>query len=102
MDKKITKEQVLTVAKLARLDLSDAEVSKFSDQLSSILEYFEKMNELDTKDVAPLAHCLAISNCFREDVVTESLGTEMTLANAPQRDGAFFKVPKILNDSSSA
>jgi len=102
MDRKIDEEQVRKVAKLSRLDLTNSEVAEFSGQLSSILEYVEKMNELDTEGVAPLAHCLPVSNCFREDVVKESLGTEKTLANAPQRDGEFFKVPKILDDGSAA
>ncbi|HCO92783.1 MAG TPA: Asp-tRNA(Asn)/Glu-tRNA(Gln) amidotransferase GatCAB subunit C [Phycisphaerales bacterium] len=94
--------QVRKVAKLARLELTDAEVQEFTGQLSAILEYVEKMNELDTGNVEPLAHCLPISNVFRKDCVKESLGTEKTLANAPQRDGEFFKVPKILDDSSGA
>lgn len=102
MPSKIDAEQVRKVAKLARLDLTEAEVEEFTGQLSAILGYVEKMNELDTEDVEPLAHCLAISNCFRDDVVTESLGTEVTLANAPEKDGDFFKVPKILDDSSAS
>ena len=102
MAKKIDQTQVKKVAKLARLDLSEQEVREFATQLSAILEYVEKMNQLDTESVEPLAHCLPISNCFREDVVKDSLGTEKTLANAPQRDGEFFKVPKILDDSSGA
>jgi len=101
MAEKIDAQQVRKVAKLARLDLTEAEIEQFAGQLSAILEYVEKMNELDTANVEPLAHCLPISNCFREDVVTESLGTEKTLANAPQRDGDFFKVPKILDDGSN-
>jgi len=101
MAEKIDAQQVRKVAKLARLDLTEAEIEQFAGQLSAILEYVEKMNELDTTGVEPLAHCLPISNCFREDVVTESLGTEKTLANAPQRDGEFFKVPKILDDGSN-
>jgi aspartyl-tRNA(Asn)/glutamyl-tRNA(Gln) amidotransferase subunit C len=60
------------------------------------------MNELDTDNVEPLAHCLPISNLFREDHITASLGTEKALANAPKRDEGFFKVPKILDDSSGA
>ena len=60
------------------------------------------MSELDTADVEPLAHCLPISNVLRADSIKASLGTENTLANAPQRDGEFFKVPKILDDSSGA
>ena len=98
MGKKIDEAQVRKVAKLARLDLSDAEVEEFAGQLSAILDYVERMNQLDTEGVEPLAHCLPINNVFREDVVKESLGTEKTLANAPQRDGSFFKVPKILEE----
>ena len=101
MDKRIDAEQVRKVAKLARLDLSESEVEEFSGQLSAILKYVEKMNELDTEKVQPLAHCLDVSNVLRADVAGESLGVEKTLANAPQRDKEFFKVPKILDDSSS-
>jgi len=102
MQEKIDKEQVRKVAKLSRLELTEAEVEEFAGQLSAIVGYVEKMNELDTGDVEPLAHCLPISNVFREDEVKESLGTEQVLANAPQRDGDFFKVPKILEDSSAS
>ena len=101
MRRRSTHEQVRKVAKLARLDLTEAEIEEFTGQLGAILDYVEKMNELDTADVEPLAHCLPISNVFRADEVRESLGTEKTLANAPQRDGPFFKVPKILEDSSA-
>ena len=97
MAKKIDQTQVRKVARLSRLELTEAEVAEFADQLSAILEYVEKMNELDTADVQPLAHCLPISNCFRADCVKESLGTEKVLGNAPQRDGKFFKVPKIID-----
>jgi aspartyl-tRNA(Asn)/glutamyl-tRNA(Gln) amidotransferase subunit C len=102
MPEKIDKEQVRKVAKLSRLDLTEDEIEEFTGQLSAILEYVEKMNELDTENVEPLAHCLPISNVFRQDIVKNSLGTEKALANAPQRDGEFFKVPKILDDGSGA
>ena len=102
MAKKIDQNQVRKVAKLSRLDLSDAEVEEFTGQLSAILEYVEKMNELDTTGVEPLAHCLPVNNVLREDSAKESLGTDKVLANAPQRDGEFFKVPKILDDGSGA
>ena len=101
MPQKIDRQQVRKVAKLARLDLTEAEIEEFTGQLGAILEYVEKMNELDTAAVEPLAHCLPIHGVFRADEVRESLGTERTLANAPQRDGSFFKVPKILEDSSA-
>ena len=100
MAERIDKAQVRKVAKLSRLELSEAEVEEFTGQLSAILDYIKKMNELDTTDVEPLAHCLPISNVLRADCVKDSLGTERTLANAPQRDGEFFKVPKILDESS--
>ena len=101
MQQKIDAEQVRKVAKLARLDLTEAEVEEFTGQLGAVLEYVEKMNELDTTGVEPLAHCLPLTNVFRADEVRESLGTEKTLANAPQRDESFFIVPKILDDSSA-
>jgi len=102
MAKKIDEDEVRKVARLSRLDLSGEELARFTEQLSAILDYVEKMNELDTDGVEPLAHCLPISNCFREDIVGESLGSEKVLANAPQRDGDFFRVPKILDDTTSA
>jgi len=102
MRKKIDQMQVKKVAKLSRLELTSEEVEEFAGQLSAILDYMEKMNELDTDNVEPLAHCLPITNVLREDQIKESLGTDKTLANAPQRDGEFFKVPKILDDSSGS
>ena len=101
MEQRIDAQQVRKVAKLARLELTEAEIEEFTGQLGAILQYVAKMNELDTRDVEPLAHCLPISNVLRADEVRESLGTEKTLANAPQRDDSFFKVPKILEDSST-
>lgn len=98
MLEKISEAEVKKVARLSRLALTETEIEEFTRQLSSILEYVEKMNQLNTADVEPLAHCLAVSNCFREDVVKESLGAEKTLSNAPQRDNGFFKVPKILDE----
>ncbi|MBW7990659.1 MAG: Asp-tRNA(Asn)/Glu-tRNA(Gln) amidotransferase subunit GatC [Planctomycetes bacterium] len=102
MAKKIDQTQVRKVAKLSRLDLTEDEIREFTGQLSAILDYVEKMNELDTAGVEPLAHCLPVSNVLREDSAKESLGTEKVLANAPQRDDEFFKVPKILDDGSGA
>ena len=102
VEKKIDQDQVRKVAKLARLELDAGEVAEFAGQLSAILGYVEKMNELDTEGVEPLAHCLPISNVLREDCARGSLGTEAALANAPQRDGDFFKVPKILDGGGGA
>jgi len=102
MPEKIDQSQVKKVAKLSRLELTGEEVDEFAGQLSAILDYIAKMNELNTDNVEPLAHCLPITNVLRKDQIKESLGTEKALANAPQRDGEFFKVPKILDDSSWA
>lgn len=102
MPQRIDAEQVRKVAKLARLQLTEVEIDEFTDQLGAILGYVEKMNELETDDVEPLAHCLAIDNVFRADEIKPSLGTDRALANAPERDGPFFKVPKILDDNSAA
>lgn len=99
---KIDEKQVRQVAKLSRLKLSDAQIHEFSTQLSAILGYIEKLNELDTKNVEPLAHCLPVHNVFRDDVVKPSLGTQKVLANAPQTDDQFFLVPKILEEGSGA
>jgi aspartyl-tRNA(Asn)/glutamyl-tRNA(Gln) amidotransferase subunit C len=98
---KIGVEQVAKVAKLSRLELSDKQAGEFAGQLAAIIEYVNKMNELDTEGVEPLAHCLPISNCLRADEVADSLGTEKTLAGAPRRDGPFFLVPRILDDGSA-
>ena len=97
-EKKIDIQQVRQVAKLSRLALSEAEIAQFAVQLSAILEYVEKLNQLDTTNVEPLAHCLPINNCLREDKIKPSLGTEKTLTNAPQKDEQFFLVPKILEE----
>ena len=102
MEKRIDEQQVRKVAKLSRLEMTDAEITEFTSHLSAVLEYVEKMNELDTSDVQPLAHSLPVNNCLREDVAKDSLGTDKTLANAPQQDGEFFIVPKILDDNSAA
>jgi aspartyl-tRNA(Asn)/glutamyl-tRNA(Gln) amidotransferase subunit C len=92
----LTPETVRQVAHLARLTLADAEVDLFTRQLNDILNYVEKLNELDTTDVLPMAHVLELNNAFREDTVTDSLPLEEALANAPDRQRNSFTVPKII------
>lgn len=99
---KIDERQVRNVAKLSRLDLNDKEIAQLSTQLSDILQYIEKLNELDTDSVEPLAHCLGIHNVFRDDAIKQSLSVEDALANAPQKYDDYFKVPKVLDDNSGA
>ena len=93
---KITKQEVQHVAKLARLELSDQEQEKLTDQLSGILTYVEKLNELDTKGVEPTAHVLDINNVMRDDTIVESLTQERALANAPEKAAGHYKVPRII------
>ena len=102
MANKINEQQVRRVALLSRLELSDEEVAQFSGQLSNIVEYIEKLNELDTDNVEPLAHCLPVHNVLREDTPRPSLTNDQALANAPEREDEYFKVPKILDDNSGA
>lgn len=102
MEKRIDAELVKKIAKLSRLEMADGEVEEFTAQLGAIIEYVEKMNQLDTTNIEPLAHCLPINNRFREDETKPSLGSDSALANAPERDGDFFKVPKILDETSGA
>lgn len=93
---KITEEQVAYVAQLARLEVSPEERARFSEQLSSILDYVEKLNELDTEDVEPTSHVLPITNVMDEDAVKASLSREASLANAPDQEGGLLRVPKII------
>ena len=91
---RITKEEVLHVAKLARLELSDDDVAKFQEQLSDILEAVSKVSELDLSDVPPTAHPLEIANAWAEDVPRDCLPLDDVFANAPDRDGDYFRTPR--------
>lgn len=92
----ISREEVLHVAHLARLEFSDKEVELFTTQLADILNYVAKLNELDTTDVEPTYHAVPLSNVFREDEVNPSSPVEEVLANAPERENGFFVVPKVI------
>jgi aspartyl-tRNA(Asn)/glutamyl-tRNA(Gln) amidotransferase subunit C len=93
---KITADEVERVAMLARLRLTAEETTQLTRQLDDILEYMEKLNELDTTRIEPFTHNLDAANALREDAVTNRPDPDTLLANAPDRDGTFFKVPKIL------
>jgi aspartyl-tRNA(Asn)/glutamyl-tRNA(Gln) amidotransferase subunit C len=93
---KITRDEVKRVALLARLELSAEEENRLTEQLDSILQYMEKLGSLDTANVEPLAHAVEIANAFREDRVTNEPQPEVLLANAPDREKSFLKVPKII------
>lgn len=101
MSTKIDEQQVRHVAHLARLKLSDDEVSRFSRDLSDILDYVDQLNRLDTEGVEPTAHPLPVRNVLRPDQVRESIDPEQAVGNAPQREGTFFRVPKVLDQDSA-
>jgi len=92
----ITPEEVRHVALLARVGLSDDEVSRFQGQLSNILDYFQRLQEVDTENVPPTAHTLAMDNVMRDDEPRPSFDKEDVLANAPQREEDLFRVRAIL------
>ncbi len=92
----ISKEEVAKVAHLARLDLSEQEVEAITGQLDKILGYVAKLNEIDTTDVKPTTHALAVHNAFREDVVHPSLPQQEALANGPRQNGEAFVVPRVI------
>jgi len=92
----LSREEVLHVAELARLSLRPEEVELFTRQLNDILAYVQKLEELDTTGVAPLAHVIPLVNAFREDVVREGLSLEAALKNAPAREESSFLVPRVI------
>ena len=89
----ITREEVLHVARLARLELSDDEVTRFQEQLSAILEAVSKVSELDLADVPPTSHPLEIANAWDDDVSRPCLPLGDVFANAPDRDDDYFRTP---------
>jgi len=100
---RITPDVVQDVAKLARLAIEDARLRKLAGQLEMILGYVDKLGQVNVTGVEPMAHALPLHNVFREDVVEPSLPLEKVLRNAPDTDGPFFKVPKVLGgDEDSA
>jgi aspartyl-tRNA(Asn)/glutamyl-tRNA(Gln) amidotransferase subunit C len=89
----ITRDEVLHVAKLARLELTEEEVERLTEQLGAILEAVSKVSELDLSDVPPTSHPLELVNAWGEDLPRPSLELEEAFANAPARDGDLFRVP---------
>jgi aspartyl-tRNA(Asn)/glutamyl-tRNA(Gln) amidotransferase subunit C len=93
---KITKEEVMHVAELARLDLDEEAIELYTKQLGDILTYMETLNRVDTENVAPTSHAIFINNAFREDDVKVSIPRDRALANAPQSKEGSFVVPKVV------
>ena len=95
----IVPHQVRQVARLARLELDEHEVELFTRQLGAILEAFQRLQEVDTQGVDPTFYPLPLQNVLREDEVRPSLPVEAVLRNAPEREGDFFKVPRVIEGS---
>lgn len=93
---KITKEEVLHVAHLARLDIDESAVERFAGQIGDILAYVDQLRQVDTTGVRPTSHALALANAFRDDVEARHLPRENSLANAPQQEDGNFLVPKVV------
>lgn len=99
---KVSEQEVRHIAMLSRLKPGDEEVRLLGEQLSSILSYVEQLGELDTTEVPPTAHAVPVSSVFRPDEPHRPLTPDEALANAPQRDGPFFAVPRVLDQDSGA
>ena len=99
MSGKIDEKLIRHIGLLSRIELTEEQVVTFGRQLADIVAYMDKLQQLDTDDVEPMAHALPVQNVFGDDVAGESLPPEQALANAPQRDGDFYKVPKVIGDS---
>lgn len=100
MSERLSESQVRHIAKLARLRLSDAQVELYRTQLSAVLEHVNKLAELDLDDVEPLSHPIALTNRFGDDSPQPSLPMEVALGNAPQVEGSYIAVPKVLGETS--
>lgn len=92
----MTADEVRRLARLARLELTDAELATMTGQLSRIVAYVAQLQQVDTEGVEPLAHALDVHNIFRADEPTPSLAVADALANAPKRSGDFYSVPAVL------
>ena len=96
---KLSHDEVLHIALLARLGLDEAEVNRFSEQLSNLLESFEILQQVDTTGVPPTAQSIALQNVVRSDEAQASLLQDQTLANAPRKEGDFFRVRAVLGET---
>lgn len=96
MSKPLSRQEVLKIAKLAKLRLTDEEIELLKSDLNNILEYVSKLQQLDTSDISPTSHVLDIVNVFREDIVKKGLTEEDVFKNAPDYEHGHFKVPRVI------
>ena len=92
----INQQEIEHVAKLARLSLRDDEKQLFTGQMEAILAYVETLNELNTDGISPTSHAVPMENAFRPDCVTPSIGHDRALANAPDKNETYFRVPPVI------
>ena len=98
----ITEDNVRHVAKLSRLNLTEEEIHRFTEQLGAVLQHIDQLSEVDVENVEPLAHPMHVTNVLREDQEQAGWPNEAMLANAPDKDEPFFKVIKVLGEGSGA
>ena len=95
---KLNREEVLHIARLARLGLDEAEITRMSEQLSNLLEHFEVLQKVDTEGVPPTAQSVELKSVMRDDAVAPSLSPDEVLSNAPRRDADCFRVKAVLEE----
>lgn len=95
----VTKNDVKKIAELARLEFSEVELENYTSEMNKMLDYVDKLNELDTENFQPLSHPIENINVFREDEVKKSTEREDALKNAPDKSSEYFKVPKVISQS---
>ncbi|OGO07025.1 MAG: asparaginyl/glutamyl-tRNA amidotransferase subunit C [Chloroflexi bacterium RBG_13_57_8] len=93
---KLSREEVLHIARLARVALTEEEITRMSEQLSNLLDHFEVLQRVDTEGVPPTAQSVSLQSVMRDDLVAPSLPSEDVLANAPRREGDYFRVRAVL------
>jgi aspartyl-tRNA(Asn)/glutamyl-tRNA(Gln) amidotransferase subunit C len=93
---KLSRDEVLHIARLARVDLTEEEITRMSEQLSNLLEHFEVLQKVNTEGVFPTAQSVTLKSVMREDEVKPSLPADDVLANAPKRESNCFKVKPVL------
>ena len=94
----LTREEVLHIARLTRVGLSEEDVARLQQQLSNILEHFQVLQEVDTEGVPPTGHSVALESVMREDSPAESYSVVDVMANSPAREGGFFRVRQVLEE----
>ena len=93
---KITKEEILHVAHLARLELDEAAIDRFADQIGTVLAHVDQLQRVDTQGVPPTSHAISLTNAFRADEPHAHLDRDAALANAPEQEDGSFVVPKVV------